>query len=219
MRIVPRAVLAGAAVVAALALAAPAVAAPPNGHGILKSPNGSYRGHSPGYWIAQWWAGALSAPADETNPAIAGTCVLQGTVAIHYSGGDCTLPAGTAIFEMLFSTECSNREPDPFHAESAEEAEACGRANAGVATSLRLRVDDGPWLELLDDRYAAVLPWTTVPWPENNIFGLPGGGEISFGGYGLGALLRPLPPGVHTIDFVPEGEGAPPPWHATITIV
>jgi hypothetical protein len=122
------------------------------------------------------------------------------------------------IFEMLFSTECSNREPDPFHAESAEEAEACGRANSGVATVLDLRIDDGPWLHLLDDAYAAVIPWTTVPWPENNIFGLPGGGEISFGGYGYGALIKPLSRGTHTIDFHPEGEGAPPPTRSVITI-
>lgn len=202
---------------ALLILAPSAPASPPNGHGLLHPPNGSYRGHSAGYWLAQWWAGALSAPADESNPAISGGCALQGKVALHY-GGDCEVPPGTSVFEMLFSTECSNREPDPFHAESPAQAEACGRANAGAATLLDLRVDDGPWLHLLDSRYATVIPWTTVAWPENNLYGLPGGGQISFGGYGYAVLIRPLSRGSHTIDFNPQGEGAPPPTHSVITV-
>jgi hypothetical protein len=209
---------AAVAVIAFAAVAGQATASPPTGHGVLHSPHGSYHGHSSGYWIAQWWSGALSAPADESNPVIAGGCVRVGNVAIHYSGGDCSLPPGTAIFEMLFSTECSNREPAPFHAENAAEAEACGRANSGAATALDLRVDGGPWLHLLDEEFAAVIPWTTVAWPENNIFGLPGGGLISFGGYGYGALVNPLRVGRHTIDLHLEGEGAPPDSHAVITV-
>ena len=209
--------VAAIAVIALGVFASPASSAPPTGHGVLHSPNGSYRGHSAGYWLAQWWAAVLSAPADESNPAISGGCVLKGKVALHY-GGDCTLPPGTAIFEMLFSTECSNREPDPFHAESAQEAEACGRANAGVATALDLRVDGGRTLHLLDDDFSAVMPWTTVDWPQDNIYGLPGGGKISFGGFGYVALSNPLSRGTHTIDFTPKGEGAPPPTHSVITI-
>jgi hypothetical protein len=119
---------------------------------------------------------------------------------------------------MLFSTECSNREPEPFHADDAAEAEACGRANVGVVDALDVRIDGGPWLHLLDDRFAAVIPWTTVPWPEDNIYGLPGGGEISFGGYGYAAMIRPLSRGTHTLEQSFEGEGAPPPSSNTITV-
>jgi hypothetical protein len=119
---------------------------------------------------------------------------------------------------MLFSTECGDREPEPYHAENAAEAEACGRANAGVAAALDLRVDDGPWLDLLDDDFAAVMPWTTVAWPEENIFDLPGGGLISFGGYGYVALVKPLRPGRHTIAMHLEGEGAPPDTESVITV-
>lgn len=209
--------IAAVAVTAFAALVGPAAASPPTGHGVLHPPQGSYAGHSPGYWLAQWWAGALSAPADGSNPFIAGGCVLVGKVAMHY-GGDCSVPAGTKIFVMLFSTECSNREPAPFHAENAAEAEACGRANSGAATALDLRVDGGPWLHLLDEDFAAVIPWTTVAWPENNVFGLPGGGLISFGGYGYATLIKPLSVGQHTIDRHSEGEGAPPDDHALITV-
>ena len=205
------------AVIASLALAAPAVAAPRTGHGMLHSPNGSYRGHSAGYWTAQWWGAALSTPAGEDNPLFSGGCILRGKIAIAY-GSDCTVPPGTSIFNMLFSTECSNREPEPFHAENAAEAEACGRANAGSVTQLDMRIDGGPWLHLLDDAFGAVMPWTTVPWPEDNIFGLPGGGEISFGGYGYVVLIRPLSRGTHTIDQDFVGEGAPPPNTMTITV-
>jgi hypothetical protein len=206
-----------AVVIALGALASVAQAAPPKGHGVLHSPNGAYKGHSPGYWLSQWWAHALSVPADEHNPVIAGGCILQGKVAIRYSG-DCTVPPGTAVFMMLFSTECSNREPEPFFAANAADAEACGRANAGAATALDLSVDGGPVMHLLDDDFSAVMPYTTVPWPEDNIFGLPGGGTISFGGFGYAALVNPLSRGTHTIDFAPQGEGAPPPDHSVITV-
>ena len=205
------------AIAAALVLAVPAGAAPRTGHGTLHSPHGSYRGHSGGEWTAQWWAAALSIPASGDNPVLSGACVLHGKVAIAF-GGDCTVPPGTSIFSMLFSTECSNREPAPFHAENAAEAEACGRANAGAVEQLNIRIDGGPWLHLLDDAFGVVIPWTTVPWPEDNIYGLPGGGEISFGGFGYVALIRPLPPGTHTIDQDFIGEGAPPPNTITITV-
>jgi hypothetical protein len=208
----------GSIVVALAAVSTSALAAAPKGHGVLHSPNGAYKGHSPGYWLAQWWAGALSAPADDSNPLISGGCVLRGKVAIRY-GGDCTVPPGTAVFMMLFSTECSNREEEPFFADDAATAGACGRANAGVATALDLSVDGGPVLHLLDDDFSAVMPFTTVAFPEDNIFGVPNGdGTISFGGFGYAALINPLSRGTHTIDFVPQGEGAPPPDHGVITV-
>ena len=208
--------IAVAAVVAFSLSAAPAVASPPTGHGVLHSPHGAYKGHSLGYWLAQWWAGGLSAPADATNPLFAGGCVLVGKVAIHY-GGDCAVPPGTAIFEMLFSTECSDLEEPPFHAEDAADAAACGRANSGVATALDLRVDAGPWLHLLDDDFAAAMPWTTVRLPENNIYGLPAG-SMSFGGYGYGALIKALRRGRHTLDLHFAGEGAPPDSSSVVTV-
>jgi hypothetical protein len=216
VRSVHPAVIAATATIALAALAGPATASPPTGHGVLHPPQGAYRGHSPGYWLAQWWAYALSAPADETNPAISGGCVVVGKVAIHYNG-DCTVRPGTAIFEMLFSTECSNREDPPFHAENAREAEACGFANRDVATVLDLRVDGGPWMHLKDDRFGAAMSFITVTLPEDNIYGLDPG-PLSFGGWGYGALINPLKPGRHTIDFHPEGEGAPPDVHSVITV-
>jgi hypothetical protein len=54
--------------------------------------------------------------------------------------------------------------------------------------------------------------------PEDNVYGLPGGGEISFGGYGYGALIRPLSRGTHTLEQRFEGDGAPPPSSNLITV-
>jgi hypothetical protein len=105
----------------------------------------------------------------------------------------------------------------PFHAENAAEAEACGRANSGVATALDLPVDGGEWMHLLDEDFGAVMPFTTVTLPEDNIYGLAPG-PLSFGGFGYAALIKPLKRGNHTIDFHPEGEGAPPDSHAVITV-
>lgn len=198
-------------------LAAPAAAKPFTGHGVLQSPRGSYNGHSPGYWLSQWWAEALSTPAGDSNPAIAGGCVVRGKVALHY-GGDCTLRPGTAIFEMLFSVECSNREDPPFHAENEREAIACAKAASDVVTGLDLSVDGGPDMDLFDDEFATSMPFTTVPWPEDNIYGIPGGGTISYGGYGWVALIKPLKKGRHTVVLTSSGEGAPPPTRSVITV-
>lgn len=206
-----------ALVLALAVLTSSADAKPFTGHGVLHSPRGSYNGHSPGYWLSQWWAAVLSTPATDANPAISGGCVVRGKVALHY-GGDCTLKPGTSIFEMLFSTECSNREDPPFHADNEREATACGKANSDVATGLDLSVDGGPVMHLLDDEFATSMPYTTVPWPQDNIYGLPGGGKISYGGYGWVALIKPLKKGAHTIDFTPSGEGAPGPTHSVITV-
>jgi len=85
-------------------------------------------------------------------------------------------------------------------------------------TGLALSVDGGPVMDLLDDEFTTSMPFTTVPWPEDNIYGLPGGGTISFGGFGWVALIKPLNKGTHTIDFAGSGEGAPPPTHSVITV-
>ena len=79
-------------------------------------------------------------------------------------------------------------------------------------------MDDGAWLDLLDEDFSAVMPWTTVAWPEDNIFGLPGGGQISFGGYGYLTMIKPLRPGRHTLDVHFAGEGAPPDSRSVITV-
>jgi hypothetical protein len=65
--------------------------------------------------------------------------------------------------------------------------------------------------------FGAVMPFTTVTLPEHNIYGLAPG-PLSFGGFGYAALIKPLKRGTHTIDFHPEGEGAPPDSHAVITV-
>jgi hypothetical protein len=198
-------------------LAAPAGAKPYTGHGVLHSPKGSYNGHSPGYWLAQWWAEALSTPVGDDNPAIAGGCVVRGKVALHY-GGDCTLRPGTAIFEALFTVECSNREDPPFHAENQRQATACAKENSSVLEGLDLSIDGRPGLDLFDDDFTTSMPYTTVAWPEDNIYGLPGGGTISYGGYGWVALIKPLPKGRHTLVLTSSGEGAPPPTRSVITV-
>ena len=82
---------------------------------------------------------------------------MRGKVALHY-GGDCTLRPGTAIFEMLFSVECSNREGPPFHAENEREAIACAKAASAVVTGLDLSVDGGPDMDLFDDEFATSMP-------------------------------------------------------------
>ena len=73
-------------------------------------------------------------------------------------------------------------------------------------------------MHLLDDDFSAMIPYTTVPLPQENILGVPGGGTISFGGFGYAALIDPLSRGVHTVDYAPQGEGAGPPVRWLITV-
>jgi len=169
-------------------------------------PAGFSRG---GLLLRDWWEGPLSVPADDpANPFNARGCVVRGRVALFY-GGECTIPKGTQVFRVAVTTECSNVEEPPFHAETPREALLCGLLGDQFVTAATLTLDGGPPVDLLDGRFDAFMPWSQVVIPQNPIFGGTPGEIMRYGGHGYVALVRSLSVGTHTLLLHMEGQDEP----------
>jgi hypothetical protein len=219
-------------IVSALLLAAPSAWAAPGGHRTGQADGHGHTGAGAvitargigNTLLTTWWKGGLSQPAGDSNPLFSGGCPLVGKhTAIDY-GGECTVPAGTWIFEVGFTTECSNIEEDPFHADTPREARLCGLANDQALSELTVAVDDAAPVSLLDGRFDAFLNPTRITIPVDPIFGGTPGEIMRYGGHGYVALIRPLAVGEHTIllHTGPGPVGVPPEGidaetHVTVT--
>jgi hypothetical protein len=152
-----------------------------------------------GYLLREWWEPALSVPADDpSHPFNADGCILRGPIAFHY-GGSCTVPEGTVVFIVAASTECSDVEDPPFHAETPRQARQCGLLGDRPYTTITETLDGGTSVDLLDGRFDAFIPWSRVVIPESPIFGGTPGETMRYGGHGFVALVWSLPPGEHTV--------------------
>jgi hypothetical protein len=86
------------------------------------------------------------------------------------------------------------------------------RLRASGIEALLVSIDGGPSIDIFADRYLAVSPQMAANLPEDNILGVPAQ-ATTFVAAGWVAMIRPLPPGTHTIrvesvqsgnDFVSE---------------
>jgi hypothetical protein len=163
--------------------------------------------------LTAWWKEPLRKSADDpTNPFNSGGCTKVSRFVVLDYGGECTVKAGTWIFEVGSTVECSNIEPDPFHADTPLQAALCGLRNDRLVTALTLSLDGGATVSLLDGRFGTFMLPGRVVVPKNGIFGGTAGEIMRFGGHGYVAWIRPLPVGVHTVQGHLEGtlEGLPP---------
>jgi hypothetical protein len=103
----------------------------------------------------------------------------------------CTVKPGTKIFVAAYSFECSTIEGN---GTTYQELLDCARSNDATGATISVdrtpvtvnAVETGPLLVVL---------------PPDNIFGAaPGTSGISVA-HGWVTLVRPLPPGTHTVDF------------------
>jgi hypothetical protein len=174
--------------------------------------------------LTEWWREPLSKSADDpTNPFNSAGCrMITGSLALDY-GGDCTVPRGTRIFEVAFTVECSNIEPEPFHADTPLKAALCGLRNDRLITVVTISLDGGDSVSLLGRRFGTFMLPGRVVVPENGVFGGTPGETMRYGGHGYVAFIRPLPVGEHTVHTHIEGtvEGIPPEgidFDTTITV-
>jgi hypothetical protein len=159
-----------------------------------------------GYLLSRWWLEVLSRPFDEANPLVASGCVRYGPIALQYPGpGVCTVPRGTWIFLVAFTTECSSIEDPPFHASNFREAAACGLASDRMISTAAYTLDGGRPVEVASSRFGAFIPWTKVVMPENGIFGGTPGDVMFFGGHGFVGLLPPPAVGRHNLHLHVDG--------------
>lgn len=66
-------------------------------------------------------------------------------------------------------------------------------------------IDGGPPVNIGLDSFLAVSRQGTVDLPDPNIFGDPGNRQATFVAAAYSALVRPLPPGTHTITVTIVG--------------
>lgn len=200
-------VLAAASLLGAL-LVAPS-AASPKAH--VFQPGSHPFGASYGEWQARWFAWFIEIPAP-VNPAFDETGELCATnqsgpvwfLAPVFRTGTttrhCTIPTGTGLYVLGLGNECSNAEPPPFFGETEAELRACAAAGLeeffGDATQ-SITVDGVTVAHL--DTFQTQTPLFDYTLPADNLYGLPAGTEATAISDGTAVIVRPLPPGDHTI--------------------
>ena len=151
--------------------------------------------------LAALWTAVLETPASQNPVAGNGSpCWDLGhrTVAPFFGGTEfsCTVKAGTKLFVVGFSTECSDipgdDHPDGAPPFTEEQLRACAEerdANKDPKVTL-----DGTSVPLTE----VETPLLKIVLPADNIFEVPAGTYHSVA-HGFVALLHPLTPGTHTI--------------------
>jgi hypothetical protein len=148
-----------------------------------------------------WWQTYLALPADSFNRCDLGThniIFLAGTASP--TGGtvarSCTIPTGSSILVPLLNVECSQLENN---GNNFAELQQCANGFAKDFTNLSLVVDGKPVKGLTDFRVQTGL--FTFKSVAGNVFGIPPTNSTIAVADGYWALIRPLPPGTHTISF------------------
>jgi hypothetical protein len=170
--------------------------------------------------LTQWWREVLSRSADDpTQPFLSGGCrTVTHALALAYPGGRCAVRKGTWIFAVGFTVECSNVEPEPFHADTPLEAARCGLRESRNATAATLTVDDGAPTSMLEARFGTFMLPGRVIIPENPVAGGTPSEVMRYGGYGNVGFIPPLPVGEHTLHTHIEIGGLVFDFDTTITV-
>jgi hypothetical protein len=178
------------------------------------SPQVKPYGRSYEQWAAAWWIWALAQPASSspiTDPTGAQCARGQGGPVWFLAGAfggavtrECQVPAGKALlFPVVNSPWIGFNDPPEHQTEEYIREQASA---SHFATNLHASVDGVAVADV--SRYLEDSVIFEAPVPADNFFGLPGGfvtGPNVDSGYYL--VVRPLPPGPHTIRF---GGNLPP---------
>lgn len=170
----------------------------------IAPPNSHPYGHSYGEWAAALWKHAIDLPAEGnpfTNP---GANELTGSVwflaaPITSAAVETSVPAGKALLVPAIIVECSSLEPPEsgWHGDTEEEQRECAAWWADHIVDLMVEIDGVPVQSI--ESYRTVSPQFTFLAPEDNILGVPGGGEGTSVADGYYLILAPLSKGGHTI--------------------
>jgi hypothetical protein len=134
---------------------------------------------------------------------------------------ECTVKPGTSVFLFGGWVFCDEVEPPPFFAVGEEAQRQC--AVEGLRTLLEfdailVTVDGGTPTDIGTERFVAVSPQGTAQLPEGNILGVAPQ-QTTFVTAGYVAMLRPMPPGEHTITVEVVGGPFAGSTSATVTVV
>jgi hypothetical protein len=177
-------------------------------------------GRSYGEWSALWWQWAYSLPVEQ-HPLFDNADCSQGqTGKVWFLGGafqfdeapngdvvadrerECTVPKGTFLFIPIINAEAATLEGNGTTEEALRSAAA---SLQDAAQNMTMSIDGAPVANVDDYRVQSPL-FTYGPLPADNVlqfFGLdaPVGATSLAVGDGVYVMVRPLPPGTHTIEF------------------
>jgi hypothetical protein len=203
---------------AALSVIAPAAQAdPPAGAGAGKvAPFKSVGGVS-----AEEVLIASFTPFYTGEPVDPCTRLADGKILVPQDGSTCTVKPGTQVIVEGPGVSCSDAEPPPFFAETADGQRACALANLrGPEGVLRIMVsvDGGPPQNVLSDRFLTITDQFGVLSQPGNPFGArPGPTTLVAAGYF--GVLRGLPPGRHTFVVSQLAFGVSDTFSYTVNVV
>jgi hypothetical protein len=162
--------------------------------------------------LGEEWRQLLELPPD-ANP-LAGTgdnnCLSAGrkdkvlilwTTTAPTPATVCNVKPGTPVFFYTLGGECSSVEPPPFFGATEEDQRQCilDFLRATRFDAILVSIDSGPSVNVGVDSFLAVSGQGTVDLPDPNILGVPGNRQATFVAAAYSVLVRPLPPGTHTI--------------------
>ncbi len=199
------------AVTTLLAVATPAAAAPARSESGLVDASTRVAGFTAGQLLGEEYRQLLELPPD-SNP-LAGNgdnCMstgLRDKVLILFTIGEpnpsavCDVKPGTPVFFSSLGGECSSVEPPPFFGGTELEQRQCiiDFLRATPFDAILVTIDGGSPVNIGLDGFLAVSGQGIVHLPDPNILGVPGNQQATFVAAAYSALLRPLPPGTHTI--------------------
>lgn len=164
-------------------------------------PGEKVAGRTQAEWSREWWQWASAFDDDESPIAdrTGGRCHLRqdgdvwflaGTYGTQRTIRKCTVPAGRYLFFPLINYVVYPREG---HALSCEGARAEAARLTDDVSALVLEVDGKRFAKLESHRQATTRCF--------DLLKRAGGGLEPSAGNGYYIMLRPLPPGTHTINF------------------
>ena len=174
-------------------------------------------GFTAGQLLGEEWRQLLELPPN-ANP-LAGTgdnCLSAGhkdkvlilwTTTAPTPPAVCDVKPGTPVFFYTLGGECSSVEPPPFFGATAEDQRQCilDWLRGTPFDAILVSIDGGPPVNVGVDSFLAVSGQGTVDLPDPNILQVPGNRQATFVAAAHSVLVRPLPPGTHTITVTTVG--------------
>lgn len=173
-------------------------------------------GFTAGQLLGEELRQVLELPLDVNPAAGADTCLSAGhkqKVLLLWTRREpdplpiCDVKPGTPVFFYALGGECSSVEDPPFFGATEEEQRQCmlDFLRETPFDAIEVRIDGGPPVNIGLDRFLAVSGQGTVDLPHPNVLGVQGNRQATFVAAGYVALVRPLPPGSHTITVTIVG--------------
>jgi hypothetical protein len=164
-------------------------------------PNAYVHGASLDEWSARHWQWTLGFPVG-TSPgqdASGDSCTLGQSGPVWFMPRNlapCTVPEGAVVMIPVAGGACSSAEAAPFWGDEEQSLRDCAAREAERYANISVTVD-GETISGIE-RYRTATPLFSAMLPEHNVLGVDAGAAWVVAD-GHNVLLRPLPPGEHTV--------------------